>query len=237
MGSGPGGGLMRPRERYLSAGPDDLRDRDLLALILGTGTATCSANALALALMERFGDLPGLAAAEARELASVHGVGPARAVRVHAAVQLGVRVSRCSASPASPVCTVVDAAGHLAGPLRGLACEELHALYLDRRSRPLAHRTLTRGSDAYTVVDPRQVFRVAVRLGAASVILAHNHPSGDATPSAQDHDVTRRVDAAGRVIGVRLLDHLVVTARAVTSLAEQGTLAAWRAGPVTTGTR
>jgi DNA repair protein RadC len=122
----------------------------------------------------------------------------------------------------------------LAGPLRALEHEELHALYLDRRNRPMAVRALTRGSDAFTIVDPRQVFRPAVRLGALAVILAHNHPSGDPSPSPADLEVTRRVDRAGKVLGIRLLDHLVITAGAETSIAERGVLEAWSPAPITT---
>jgi DNA repair protein RadC len=95
-------------------------------------------------------------------------------------------------------------------------------LFLDRRRRLLAHRALTRGSDAFTVVDPRQVFRVAVGCSASAVILAHNHPSGDPTPSRQDEDVTRRVVQAGRTLGIPVLDHLVVAGARYVSLAESG---------------
>ena len=97
-------------------------------------------------------------------------------------------------------------------------------MFLDRRRRPLAIRCLTRGSDGFTVVDPRQILRVAVELGATGIILAHNHPSGGPTPSEHDRTVTRRVARAGDLLGVRLLDHLIVGHEGYRSLAEEGLL-------------
>lgn len=198
-----------PREQYLSHGPEPFGDAELLALLLGTGSGGRGALEIGAELLSRHDGLVGLAACDPGELATVSGVGPARAVRLHAALQLGRRSLRSPPRP-RPITTPEDAARVLAPLLAGLAHEELHGLYLDRRNRPVAHRTLTRGSDGYTVVDPRQVFRPAVRLGAHGVILAHNHPSGDPTPSAQDREVTRRVRRSGEVLGIALVDHLVI---------------------------
>lgn len=198
-----------PRETYLTHGPHRLGDAELLGLLVGTGAGGRGPVEIGADLLRVHGGLAGLASADPAELAGVRGVGTVRAIRLHAALELGRRSLREPLAP-RPVLTPDDAAALLVPGLRGLPCEELHALYLDRRNRPLAHRALTRGSDAYTVVDPRQVFRPAVQLGAVGVVLAHNHPSGDPTPSAQDRDVTRRVRRAGEVLGVTLVDHLVV---------------------------
>jgi DNA repair protein RadC len=112
-----------------------------------------------------------------------------------------------------------DDAFLILGPaLFDLPDEELHALYVDRRNRPVAHRRLTRGSDGLTIVEPRQVYRLAIGLGAVGVILAHNHPSGDPTPSAEDRAVNERVARVGQVVGVTLLDHLVIGGRRYVSL-------------------
>ncbi|MEZ4235173.1 MAG: DNA repair protein RadC [Myxococcota bacterium] len=200
---------MRRRERYLSEGPAAFGDAELLALLLETGAANRTALAIAADLLERNGGLCGLLRAEPRSAIDVPGVGAARAVRVHAALELGRR-ARAAGALERPITSSAEAYELMAPRLQGLAQEELHALFLDRRHRPLAHRSLTRGSDSLTVVDPRQVFRVAVGVGAWGVVLAHNHPSGDPTPSPQDHDVTDRMAAAGRVLGIPLLDHLVV---------------------------
>jgi len=218
---------MRSRERYAHRGPACFGDIELLGLVVGTGTRSRSSDEVAAGLLQRFGGLPGVAAASVEELRQAHGVGLAGAVRIHAALQLGRR--SLPVRDASGVVTSVRDARRLLEPdLAGLQDEELHGLFLDRRRRPRAHRMLTRGSDAFTVVDPRQIFRVAVQVGASGVILAHNHPSGDPTPSSQDHDVTQRVAAAGRVLGIPLLDHLVVGHGAVVSLAEEGQLPTWR---------
>ncbi len=178
----------------------------------------------AQALLAQFGSLHALARADVAEVGRVAGIGRVRADRLDAALELGRRALEGPPDLRLPV-TDAQAAFAWAGPrLAGLSHEELHALYLDRRARPLAYRVLTRGSDAFTVVDPRQVFRAGVALGATSVVLAHNHPSGDPTPSPQDREVTRRVASAGRVIGVELVDHLVVASGRFVSMRATGDL-------------
>jgi DNA repair protein RadC len=180
---------------------------------------------VAAAVLARVGGLAGLGRSDPHELARLEGIGPARAVRIHAALTLGARAVR---QRRGEVLGNAEAAFRLLGPsFRGLGVEELHAAYLDRRGRLLAARMLTRGSDGFTVVDARQIFRPAVQVGASALVLAHNHPSGDPTPSAQDREVTRRIAAAGRALGVQLLDHLVVAGESWTSLASAGDLPAW----------
>jgi len=217
---------MRPREKYAHHGPERFGDAELVALVLGTGTAGRSALEIAAGLLTHFDGLRGLAHSDPRELETIPGVGFARAVRLHAALHAGRRATD-TRDLGLPVESAEDARCLLGPALSGLANEELHALYLDRRRRPLGLRFLTRGSDAFTVVDPRQVFRVAVHMGASAVILAHNHPSGDPRPSAQDRDITERVARAGRILGVALLDHLVIAGDTYTSLAEEGLLQSW----------
>lgn len=212
---------MQLRESYVERGPVVLGDAELVALVLGTGTAGSPVLAVARDLLDRFGGVGGLRLAETAELAGVRGIGLAQAVRVHAALQLGRRAMTRHTHRA-PIQSPQQARDWLTPHLVGLADEELHGLYLDRRRRVLGHRVLTRGSQAFTIVDPRQVFRVGVKLGASGVILAHNHPSGDPEPSAQDRDVTARVCRAGRVLGLPLLDHLVIASGGWTSLAERG---------------
>lgn len=215
---------MQPRERYLSQGPQDLGDVELLALLLGTGAGGRSTLTIAADLVTRFGGLHGVAHVEPLRLQQVAGVGQARAVRLHAALEAGRRAHGVPTDRPVQISSPGDAARLLVPQMRSLPVEELHALYVDRRNRPIGQRRLTRGSDGFTVVDPRQVFRPAIEMGAAGVILAHNHPSGDPTPSSMDREVTRRTANAGRVLGVRLLDHLVIGGTDWISLAESGEL-------------
>lgn len=142
--------------------------------------------------------------------------------RVAAALQLGLRVRR-AVNAGAPLIDGPDAAWAVVGP--ALAClptEELHALYVDTGRRLLAHVPLSRGSSTATMVDPREIFHHALQRRAAAVVLAHNHPSGDPEPSAQDRRVTDRVVSAARVVGIPLLDHLVVVDHAYTSMAARG---------------
>lgn len=217
---------MPPRERYEAEGPCGFGDIELLALVLSTGTAGRSAVQIAASLLDRFGGLAGVAGRQPHELRTVPGVGQERAVRLHASLEAGRRAVKQELT-GEPVTNSIQAWRMLEPGLRGRREEELHALFLDRRRRPVARRRLTRGSDSYTVVDPRHVYRVAVGVGASAVILAHNHPSGDPSPSPQDRRITDRVARAGQVLGIPLLDHLVIGAGTFRSLAEEGTLCDW----------
>lgn len=221
---------MRLRERYQSYGSDGCSEVELLALALGTGVRGRSGVVIARELWDRFGGIEALAHAEVTELSQVCGVGPARATRVLAAIQLGRRRALPPSDPA--ITEPADAAHWLSSGLSGLEDEQLHGLFLDRRNRVMALRVLTRGGPDVTLVDPRQILRTAIRVGATSVVLGHNHPSGDPEPSAQDREATRRVVRAGQQVGVRLVDHLVFGRDEYVSLAERGELPAWKTSPV-----
>lgn len=219
---------MRPRERYLLEGPEGFGDQELLALALGTGCAGLPVQHVAASLLSNAGGVEGLPSLPAGSLVSVPGVGPARAVRLHASLTLARR-ALASSPDGAPVLSSSDAAAWFLPRLGSRAREELHALLLDRRHRVRAYRVLTQGNDAYTIVDPRQVYGEALLHRAAAVIVAHNHPSGDPAPSAADVEVSVRLVEAGRLIGVELLDHLVVAGGRWTSLRELGLLPARRA--------
>lgn len=220
--SAPG---MPAREDYLLHGAQDLADADLIALILGTGVTGHSARGIASAMIDQFGSPLALAQAPPGALARVRGVGNARAVRLHAALQLGLRAGRHPLTPEHPILDPEQAAAVLLPRFHGLVSEEIHALYLDRRSRPLSIRRLSAGTDSYAVLDPRQVLRPAVQLGATHVVLAHNHPSGDPEPSAEDLVLTERVARAARTLDVFLVDHLVIAGARFTSLRRLGRMA------------
>ncbi len=223
---------MRPREQYTLAGPDEFGDADLLALVLGTGLPGRSARSVAQALLDEAGGLAGLTGRPVAALARSTGVGPARAVRIHAALALGRRAAAATEPPSDTVRCDEDAVRWFAPRLASLPREELHGLLLDRRQGVRGYRILSRGNDGHTIVDPRQVLREVLLAGAAGVIVAHNHPSGDPTPSTADVEVTVRLQEAARVIGVDLVDHIVIAGQAWRSLRGEGLLPPTRAAPV-----
>ncbi len=217
--------MLRPRERYTLHGPAPLSDAALLALLIGTGVRTASgsrsAEGIAHDLLTAHDGLDGLAQASVQDLAGTPGCGPARAVRLHAALALGRRLG--TRSPARTRITSADDAWRVLRPSMALLqVEELHALYLDKSYQLVAHEALTRGTDDATVVDPCQVFRPAVVLRCRRIIVAHNHPSGDTRPSAQDLVITERLVDAARLLRIQILDHLIVGDRGFSSLAEAG---------------
>jgi DNA repair protein RadC len=156
------------------------------------------------------------------------GVGAAGRARVVAAMELSRRIdARDSFSKRRAITSPQEAVDFFRSMSFG-PYEILAAIYLDRRRRVIGARTLTIGSSAFTIVDPQQIFREAVELGANSLILAHNHPTGDPTPSPQDRDVTHRVSRAGQVLGISLLDHFVLGAQGKwVSFASEGILPNW----------
>ncbi len=203
-------------------GADGLSDQDLLILTLGADRPPLRRAIAALTLC--FPDLADLAEAPVEALMEA-GLSWKRAVRLHAALGIGRRSARRRPPDTLPVRSAAEAALWFLPALRGLGHEELHALYLDRRGRPLCYRRLSSGSDAATVVDPRQILRPAVAVGAACLIIGHNHPSHDPEPSREDLLATRRLAAACAALGVRLHDHLIIGGERYVSLLERGEIA------------
>ena len=222
---------MQARERYTLLGPEGFGDGELLSLILGTGTPGQPVAEISRNLLDRFGGMGGLAQAPPSALVGVPGVGPARAVRIHAALQAGGRAARRLPREAPTLNTPERAWRWLRPGLEAQPVEELHALFLDRRSRLICSRLITRGSEAHTIVEPRQLFRIALQLSATALVVAHNHPSGDPTPSVQDREVTQRLASVGQVVGIPLLDHLVIGAGTYSSLAALGMIPAPASAP------
>ena len=214
----------RPREKLLQRGPGALSDAELLAIFLRTGTRGRSALDLARELLGRYGGLRRLLGAPAEELYRAPGLGPAKYAQLQAALEmarrhLGERLRRGEAfqDPAG-------VARYLSAQLRDRDREVVACLFLDHRHRLLAYEELFQGTLDGAEVHPREVARRALALNAAAVILAHNHPSGVAEPSAADRALTRRLREALALVGVRLLDHFVVGDGPPLSLAERGLL-------------
>ena len=200
----------RPRERLARDGALSLSDHELLALILRSGSAQGSALELAQALLAKFVSLRGLSDATIDELTSVHGVGLAKAAEIKAALELARRLQIEAVDERPAIESPADAARVLAGHLNDASDERLVVVLLDTRHRVLRVRQVAQG--AVNAVNARMadLFQEAVRIGCTALLLAHNHPSGDPTPSPQDVALTRRAAEAGNLLGIKVLDHIVV---------------------------
>lgn len=215
----------RPRERLWAIGPAALTGQELLAIVLGTGCAGRDALAVAGALLERVeGSLRRLAARPPAELAGVPGVGRGKAARVTAALELGRRVWIEETPPPERIRGPADVHRYYASRLRDLAVEEFHVLALGSQSQVQGDLLITRGILNSSLVHPREVFRAAIAEAAAGIIVVHNHPSGDPTPSADDRAVTRQLVDAGRMLDVPVYDHVIVGGDRYVSFAEAGLL-------------
>ncbi len=215
----------RPRERCLRLGPEALSEAELIALLLGTGRAGEDVQDVARHILSHFGSLDALGRASAREIASLPGFGPARAALLQAALELGRRRAEEDAfTPEHKLGSHREVIAYLSPRLTRLKQETFLVLCLDNRSRLLKMETVSRGTLTSSLVHPREVFNVAIREGAAQIIAAHNHPSGDAEPSEEDLAITRRLEEAGRLIGIPLVDHVIIARGGSVSLRQLGVI-------------
>lgn len=216
----PGGDANeRPRERLWRTGTDALGDDELLGMLLGTGVKHRPVREIAAELLSSSGGVGGLSRASPRELAQIMGVGAARAARVSAAFELGRRAVD-AIHHRETVGRAEDVYRCVAPRVAGLAQEVFIVLGVDIRNGLLDIVEVARGSVAGVEVHPREVFRPLVRMAAAGGVLVHNHPSGDATPSVEDLELTRRLREVGRLIGIPIIDHVVIGDRSYRSIAE-----------------
>jgi DNA repair protein RadC len=213
-----------PRERLLEAGPEALSDRELLALLLCTGTSGRSAEGLADDLLAA-GGLAALATSSEGELQGRPGIGPAKAATLLAALELGRRLAARRLQEGDRFSGPEDVARHFFPRLRDAPCEQFHAVLLDGRHRVKRVVLVSQGTLTASLVHPREVFRPALREAAAALVVVHNHPSGDPTPSQEDRQVTERLQRAGELLGIPLLDHVVVAEQGFVSLREKGWMA------------
>jgi len=208
----------RPRERLRRLGPEALTDTDLLVLLIGSGTARAPGPDIASALLARFETPLRLAAADVAALEGVSGVGCATAGRLAAAFELGRRATVDLHTADTPIRGAGDVFRLMGPVLWDRPQEEFHVLLLNSRHRVVRSVFVTRGILDASLVHPREVFRLAVGEGAAGVILVHNHPSGDPTPSEEDRLVTRQLADAGRTLAIPVLDHVIVARMGYSSL-------------------
>ena len=213
---------LRPRERMLYAGASALHDAELLAIILRVGIKGQSAVRLGEQLLVEFGGLAGVAQATFEELCRKRGVGEAKATQIKAALELGRRLAVVSPQSRPQVRSPADVANLLMLEMSLLEQEHLRAILLDTKNNLLRVATVYTGSLNTAVVRVGEVFREAIRANCASIIVVHNHPSGDPTPSPEDVRVTEMLVEAGKLLDVAVLDHVVIGRNRYVSLKERG---------------
>jgi DNA repair protein RadC len=200
----------RPREKLQRLGVSTLGDNELVAVVLGSGRAAANALDLANAVLSRAGGIEGLARARHDELTRVPGIGSARAAQVIAAVELGRRTLTRAGRDRVQV-TTPRAVAELLLPLYGnRPVEQLGVVLLDTKHRVMRTTVVTVGTLDASIMHPREIFREATAAGAAAIVVFHNHPSGDPEPSQDDIELTHRLIAAGVLMGIDVLDHIVL---------------------------
>jgi len=214
----------RPRERLLAGGHEQLSDVELLAIIIGGGSVRGSALDLAARLMSTYGSFRRLARCSVGELTRVHGIGPAKAAGIKAALAIARRYASEKLPPGTPITGSAQLFNHMRERLHGMRREAFFVLLLDTKHHVIREDRIAVGSLNESIVHPREVFKGAIQESAAAVLFVHNHPSGDPTPSSQDRALTERLCRAGEIIGIEVLDHLIVGDQGYFSFAEEGLL-------------
>ncbi|MXX71020.1 MAG: DNA repair protein RadC [Gemmatimonadetes bacterium] len=215
----------RPRERLQRYGPRPLSEVELRARRIGAGSRAQPGRGLAGRVLDLSGGrLHELARMDFGRLMGIPGIGPAVASRIVAAIELGRRIGSARPAREDPITGPADVHDLFAPALAHLPHEEFHVLLLNSQNEPICQRQVTRGILDASLIHPREVFRDAIVLRAAALILVHNHPSGNPEPSGEDLQVTRQLSGAGDQLGIPVLDHVIVAGETFSSLAGRGCL-------------
>ena len=214
----------RPRERLIRHGAERLANKELLAILLRTGNQRESVLMLAERLLARFGSLPELATTSYEELLTVHGIGPAKATDILAAFELAKRLGESRMEFQGIVNSPQDAAQLVLRELSFADKEHFMIIMLNTKHRVIAKKVISIGHLQASLVHPREMFKEAIRRSSAAVILVHNHPSGDLTPSRDDIATTERLRDVGDMLGIDVLDHIIIGDNRYLSFREQGLL-------------
>lgn len=212
---------MRPREKLLAYGPESLADQELIAILLRTGAREKTALDLANDILKG-GGLKVLAQSSVEELRYQKGMGLAKAAQLKAAVELSRRLARQSLGPQPAVACPGDAARLVMGEMAYLDREHFKVINLNTKNQVMVIDTVSIGSLNASYVHPREVFKLPIKRSAARLVLAHNHPSGDTTPSREDIEVTRRLCEAGSLLGIEIIDHIIIGQNNFLSMKERG---------------
>ncbi len=212
----------RPRERFLTKGPEALSDGECVALLLGSGIPGQTALEQAQALLAAFGSLADLAGREVQELAWVGSLGIAKAVRLGAAIELSRRLRARPQGGRIRLSSAEEVAGYFGPALEAKKKEIFRVALLDSQNGLLRDVQVSEGSLSASIVHPREVFRTAILEASAHLVLVHNHPSGDPAPSKEDIHLTRQLCEGARLLGLRVHDHVIIGHGRHVSLAERG---------------
>ena len=200
----------RPHERLQKSGPGALSDSELLAIILRMGTGNISATELARKLVTHYGGLKGIVSASFEELCEIKGIGTAKAAQIKAAFEIGRRFSQTIDTEKDRIRCSEDVKNLFWHKMRTYDREHFMIVLLDTKNRIIKTETVTIGILDSSIIHPREVFKSAIKSSAASVILVHNHPSGDPAPSRNDTSATIKLREAGELVGISVLDHVII---------------------------
>ncbi len=212
----------RPRERLAAVGPGALSNAELLAILLRVGVRGENAVQVGQRLLQTFGGLSGLHRASFEEVRQQHGIGAAKAAQIKAAIELGRRMALESPEERAKINQPSDVAALVSYEMEGFEQEQLWVILLDTRNRVISIERIYKGSLNSSSVRIAELFRAAIQRNAASIVLVHNHPSGDPAPSPEDVALTRGAIQAGRLMDIEVLDHLVIGLGKYVSLKERG---------------
>ncbi len=211
----------RPREKLMKRGVDALTDAELVAILLGSGTRELSAISLGRKVLDEIGGLNQLARSGVEELTRIKGIGPAKAISIVTAFELGRRKGIVP-EQALRITSAETVAQYLIPKMADLNQEVFYVLFLNRNNEIKAEKPIFRGGVSATVIDPKIVFREAINQLASAMIIAHNHPSGNLSPSQADIQITQKLVEAGKFFDIRVLDHLIISSRGYFSFADEG---------------
>lgn len=214
----------RPRERLLKNGSESLSDAELLAIILRTGDSTTGKTAVdhGRELISKFESLNRLSHAGISEICETKGIGPAKAATIMAALEIGRRLSKEEIRSGDTFRCSEDVFRHYHSTMRDVKKENFLAILLDSKNKVIREVDVSTGSLTASIVHPRELFNPAIKESAAAMLLIHNHPSGDPTPSREDIELTKRLKDAGDLLGIKVIDHIIIGDGHHVSLAEMG---------------
>lgn len=213
----------KPREKMLLKGRNALSDAELIAILIGSGTGGISAVDLSKQILSQYdNDLNGLARSSIKDLMKFKGIGEAKAITIAAALELGRRRQATQIKDKPKITSSQDAYNCIYASMEDLQHEVFKILLLNRNNRVTRIETISVGGVAGTVVDPKVIFKKALDEQASSIILSHNHPSGNLQPSSQDLQVTKKLVQAGKTMEINVLDHLIISDKGYYSFLDEG---------------